>query len=164
MEPTYGATDDGANTPLMEQSPLLTDKPRRGRAAVAAVIGTTLMAATATTTQRYADLRASLRTPRGTPSVDWVYDLTVRSRRPAVSQRFHAVDATRIHERRRWVVSFSILRPFGPNRVSAMLRAGDAGPVLAAHLRPEHAGDAALRAVRVDDVLGTGRVPRRGGV
>jgi hypothetical protein len=78
MEPTYGATDDGANTPLMEDSPLLTDKPRRGRAvAVAAVIGTTLMAATATTTQRYADLRASLRTPRGTPSVDWVYDLTV---------------------------------------------------------------------------------------
>ena len=28
------------------------------------------MAATATTTQRYADLRASLRTPRGTPSVE----------------------------------------------------------------------------------------------
>ena len=125
MEPTYGATDDGANTPLMEDSPLLTDKPRRGRAvAVAAVIGTTLMAATATTTQRYADLRASLRTPRGTPSVDWVYDLTVRSRRPAVSQRFHAVDATRIHERRRWVVSFLLKRPFG-------LRAGHAGPVLA---------------------------------
>ena len=79
MEPNYGATDDEANTPLMEDSGLLTEKPvRRGRAvAVAAVIGTTLMAATATTTQRYADLRASLRTPRGTPSVDWVYDLTV---------------------------------------------------------------------------------------
>ena len=78
MEPNYGATDDGANTPLMESDGLLTAKPRRGRAvAVAAVIGTTLMAATATTTQRYADLRASLRTPRGTPSVDWVYDLTV---------------------------------------------------------------------------------------
>ena len=125
MEPTYGATDDGANTPLMEQSPLLTDKPRRGRAvAVAAVIGTTLMAATATTTQRYADLRASLRTPRGTPSVDWVYDLTVLARRPAVSQRFHFTDTTRIHERRRWVVSFLLKRPSG-------LRAGDAGPVLA---------------------------------
>ena len=131
MEPTYGATDDGANTPLMEDQPLLTDKPRRGRAvAVAAVIGTTLMAATATTTQRYADLRASLRTPRGTPSVDWVYDLTVRSRRPAVPQRFHAIDATRIHERRRWVVSFLLKRPFGP-RSTEMLRAGDAGPVLA---------------------------------
>ena len=70
MEPNYGATDDEANTPLMEQSPLLTDKPRRGRAIIgAAVIGTTLMAATATTTQRYADLRASLRTPRGTPTL-----------------------------------------------------------------------------------------------
>ena len=116
MEPSYGATDDGANTPLMEQSPLLTDKPRRGRAVVAAVIGTTLMAATATTTQRYADLRASLRTPRGTPSVDWVYDLTVRSPRFEVLRRLHAVDATRIHERRRWVVSFSSLRPDAPRR------------------------------------------------
>ena len=102
MEPTYGATDDGANTPLMEQSPLLTDKPRRGRAAVAAVIGTTLMAATATTTQRYADLRASLRTPRGTPSVDWVYDLTVRSPRFEVLRCLHFTDTTRIHERRRF--------------------------------------------------------------
>ena len=80
MEPNYGATDDEANTPLMEDSPLLTEKPRRGRAvAVAAVIGTTLMAATVSKTgqQKIADLRASLRTPRGTPSVDWVYDLTV---------------------------------------------------------------------------------------
>ena len=80
MEPNYGATDDEANTPLMEDSPLLTEKPRRGRAvAVAAVIGTTLMAATVSKTgqQKVADLRASLRTPRGTPSVDWVYDLTV---------------------------------------------------------------------------------------
>ena len=115
MEPTYGATDDGANTPLMEQSPLLTDKPRRGRAvAVAAVIGTTLMAATATTTQRYADLRASLRTPRGTPSVDWVYDLTVRSPRFEVLWCLHFTDTTRIHERRRWVVSFLLRRPLGP--------------------------------------------------
>ena len=80
MEPNYGATDDEANTPLMEDSLLLTEKPRRGRAvAVAAVIGTTLMAATVSKTgqQKIADLRASLRTPRGTPSVDWVYDLTV---------------------------------------------------------------------------------------
>ena len=29
MEPNYGATDDEANTPLMEDSPLLTEKPRR---------------------------------------------------------------------------------------------------------------------------------------
>merc|ERR1712167_2621 len=44
------------------------------------VVGTTLfMAATwgKTGQQKVADLRASLRTPRGTPSVDWVYDLTV---------------------------------------------------------------------------------------
>ena len=30
--------------------------------------------------------------------------------------RFHAIDAPRLQERRRWVVSFSILRPFGPRR------------------------------------------------
>ena len=80
MEPNYGATDDEANTPLMESQPLLTEKPRRGRAvATAAVVGTLCMAATVSTTgqQKIADLRASLRTPRGTPSVDWVYDLTV---------------------------------------------------------------------------------------
>ena len=116
MEPSYGATDDGANTPLMEQSPLLTDKPRRGRAAVAAVIGTTLMAATATTTQRYADLRASLRTPRGTPSVDWVYDLTVRSPRFEVLRCLHFTDTTRIYQTRSWVVFCSILSRFGPRR------------------------------------------------
>ena len=32
MEPNYGATDDEANTPLMEDAPLLAEKPRRGRA------------------------------------------------------------------------------------------------------------------------------------
>ena len=30
--------------------------------------------------------------------------------------RFHAIDARRLQERRRWVVSFPILRPFGPRR------------------------------------------------
>ena len=34
-----------------------------------------------------------------------------------------AFDATRLHERRRWVFSFSSLRPFGPRRDTAMLRA-----------------------------------------
>ena len=36
----------------------------------------------------------------------------VPTRRPVVWRRLHAVDATRLHERRRWVVSFFILRPF----------------------------------------------------
>ena len=94
-EKNYGATDAEATTPLMEDQPLIGDKPRRGRTA-AVVVGTLCMAATATTTQRYADLRASLRTPRGTPSVSWVYDLTVRSRRPAVLRRLHAIDARRL--------------------------------------------------------------------
>jgi len=40
----------------------------------------------------------------------------VRSRRPAVLRRLHAIDATRLHQTRSWVVSFSSLRPFGPNR------------------------------------------------
>ena len=38
----------------------------------------------------------------------------VRSRRPAVLRRLHAIDATRLHQTRSWVVSFSSLRPFGP--------------------------------------------------
>jgi hypothetical protein len=48
----------------------------------------------------------------------------VRSRRPAVLRRLHAIDATRVHQTRSWVVYFWILRPFGPRRVTAMLRAG----------------------------------------
>ena len=39
-----------------------------------------------------------------------------RSRRPAVLWRLHAVDSTRVHQTRSWMVSFSSLRPFGPNR------------------------------------------------
>ena len=35
----------------------------------------------------------------------------------------HAIDATRLHQRRRWVVFFPMLRPFGPHSTE-MLRAG----------------------------------------
>ena len=52
----------------------------------------------------------------------------VRSRRPAVLRRFHAIDARRLRESRRWVVSFSILRPFGPRRATAMLHTGEGDP------------------------------------
>ena len=41
---------------------------------------------------------------------------TVRSRRFEVLRRLHAIDATRVHLTMTWVVSFSISRPFGPNR------------------------------------------------
>ena len=44
-----------------------------------------------------------------------------RSRRPAVLRRLHAIEATRVHQTRSWVVSWSILRPFGPRRATAML-------------------------------------------
>ena len=37
----------------------------------------------------------------------------MRSRRPAVLRRLHAVDATRVHLLMKGVVSFSILRPLG---------------------------------------------------
>ena len=52
------------------------------------------------------------------------------SRRPAVLCRLHAIEATRFHQTRSWVVYFLILRPFGPRRETAMLRAGpdDARP------------------------------------
>ena len=43
-------------------------------------------------------------------------DAQGKTRRPAVLRCLHAIDATRLHERRRWVVLFSILRPFGPRR------------------------------------------------
>ena len=48
----------------------------------------------------------------------------VLTRRPAVLRCLHAIDATRFHQTRSWVVSFSILRPFGPRRETAMLRTG----------------------------------------
>ena len=43
----------------------------------------------------------------------------VRSRRPAVLRRLHAIDATRLQERSSWVVSFSNLSRFGPLYVYA---------------------------------------------
>ena len=59
-----------------------------------------------------------------TPSVSWVYDLTVtqvRSRRFEVLRCLHFVDVTRVHQTRSWVVSFSISGPFGPFPVNTML-------------------------------------------
>ena len=46
-----------------------------------------------------------------------------RTRRPVVWRRLHAIFMNRLRERRPWVVSFSILRPFGPSRATSMLRA-----------------------------------------
>ena len=43
----------------------------------------------------------------------------VKSRRPAVLRCLHAIDATRVHQTRSWVVSFSNSRPFGPSRATA---------------------------------------------
>ena len=40
----------------------------------------------------------------------------VKSRRPAVLRCLHAIDATRVHQTRSWVVSFSNLGRFGPRR------------------------------------------------
>ena len=48
----------------------------------------------------------------------------VCSRRPVVRRRLHAIDATRVHQTRSWVVPFSSLRLFGPRRATAILRAG----------------------------------------
>ena len=47
--------------------------------------------------------------------------LSVRSRRPAVLRCLHAIDATRFHQTRSWVVSFLLKRPFGPFPVNTML-------------------------------------------
>ena len=53
----------------------------------------------------------------------------VRSRRPVVWRRLHAIDAHCLQETRSWLVSFSILSRFGPRSETTMLRAGPDGPV-----------------------------------
>ena len=58
---------------------------------------------------------------------------TVRSRRPVVWRRLHAIFMNRLQERRSWVVSFPIMRPFGPSRATVMLRAGHAPRLGRAH-------------------------------
>ena len=52
------------------------------------------------------------------PSDDNPYDslYPVENRRPAVLRCLHAIEATRFHQTRSWVVSFLILRSFGPSR------------------------------------------------
>ena len=62
--------------------------------------------------------------------VDEMMVVIVRSRRPAVLRCLHAIDARRLQERMSWVVSFSILRPFGPSRATATPRAGTSTPDL----------------------------------
>jgi hypothetical protein len=48
---------------------------------------------------------------------DMINDETIEFMRDlGVLRCFHAIDATRLHGRRRWVVDFSSLRPFGPRR------------------------------------------------
>ena len=73
--------------------------------------------------------------------------LAVRSRRPAVPRCLHAIDATCVHQTRSWVVSFSILRPFGPilraghrvGRVRARARRDSRGGRSGGVPRPRHA-------------------------
>ena len=62
--------------------------------------------------------------------------MAVRSRRPAVLRRLHAIDAHRLQERMSWVVYFSILRPFdAPRRLS--LEAHSDAQALVARLKAE---------------------------
>ena len=51
----------------------------------------------------------------------WDYDGCV-SPRFEVLRRLHAIDARRVHQTRSWVVSFSVLREFGPRRCSAQVK------------------------------------------
>ena len=49
----------------------------------------------------------------------------VRSRRPAVLRCLHAIDATRLRQRRRWVVFFSIFEAVRTPRCSAQATTGN---------------------------------------
>ena len=64
---------------------------------------------------------------RGTENI---IGTVVRSPRFDVLRCLHFTETTRGHLTMTWVVSFLLKRPFGP-RSTEMLRAGDAGPVLA---------------------------------
>ena len=48
--------------------------------------------------------------------MQWINVISARcvSRRFEVLRCLHAIEATRVHQTRSWVVSFSISRPFGP--------------------------------------------------
>ena len=59
-----------------------------------------------------AEMRAMMKTPEFRQRVS--KGASRRSGGIAVLWRLHAIDARRLQERRSWVVSFSILRPFGP--------------------------------------------------
>ena len=63
------------------------------------------------------------------------HELGVRSRRPVVWRRLHAIDARRLQERMSWLVSFSISRPF----LTEMLRAGGALRAAVGVFRCKHA-------------------------
>ena len=65
----------------------------------------------------------------------------VRSRRPAVLRCLHFTDTTRVHQTRSWVVSFSILRPFGPRRATAGRRVERCVASVTLLLRREQHGD-----------------------
>ena len=56
-----------------------------------------------------------------------IEEARVRSRRPVVWMRLHFMETRRLQERMSWLVSFWILRPFGPSRETTMLRAGVPG-------------------------------------
>ena len=62
--------------------------------------------------QRRGSTRARCARGRGRTAPGW----GVVSRRPAVVRRFHAVEATRVHQTGSWLVSFSILRRFWGRR------------------------------------------------
>ena len=70
--------------------------------------------------------------------------IMARSRRPAVLRRLHAIDATRVHQTRSWVVSFSIL-----GRVETATPRAGAARVLRGHRRARNAdpGDQGGRGV-----------------
>ena len=82
------------------------------------------MEAAVVTKQEIDEAREAYRTvaTRGSIIYFVIADMA-RTRRPVVWRRLHAIDATRVHLTMKWVVSFLILRPFGP-RCSAQVRAG----------------------------------------
>ena len=71
-------------------------------------------------------------------------------------RRFHFLDMSRLRERRSWVVSFSILRPFGPSRETAhFMSRGDSArtPRASPSIRRRHVPQSVAAKAELEQIM-----------